>query len=150
VAVNDAERMNRTQSATKLLQYRERLLRGEGPPVANELSQRSALQPLHDEVGPAVVALAKLVDLDHIRMANPADETGLLLEAGDGTRSSEVFVQHLDCDRALQHQMMRAIDRAEASRGDEVLHDIVADLGAGSELRPIEVLVPLTLRHRRS
>ena len=95
--------------------------------LAEAVGKRPALDQLQDQVGDAVLA-AEVEDLEDVRMLQPRDRAGFLLEALSvvGVVGEEVG-QHLDRDVAVQRRVVGAVDRGHAAAADALQHPVGAE-----------------------
>ena len=104
--------------------------------------QRTAAADQRAEVGPVdeahvdeqpAVDLAVVVDGDDVRLAQPRDGVGLALEAAlvlgvIGQRGGQQF----QCDLAVAPRVIGAVDLAHATRTDDALDPVLAELLHGN------------------
>jgi hypothetical protein len=107
--------------------------------VPQDFVQRRPFEQLerHEEV--AVAALPEVVEHDHVRVAQPADDQRLAPEAVEqqialGGAAEEFAAQHLDGDPPPDGELQRPIDDAHPAPGDDRLEteptrDERADVG---------------------
>lgn len=97
-------------------------------------AQRLALDVLHHKVGHALL-LAEVQHRHDVRMVEPRDEPGLLLEAADEARiQGSGRKQDLDRDVALESQLMGLVDDGHSSLA-QLGDDAVAGPHPAGEVR---------------
>ena len=131
IAVDDADRVRCRQTGAQLAHQRRDLGQGQATRL-HALTQRAALQVLHDVVLAAAFQLADVEDVDEVDVANAADEPRLLQKArGRILLAHHLAAQDLDGGLVAQGAVLGGIDHAHATladqRDDAVLADRLAD-----------------------
>jgi hypothetical protein len=87
------------------------------------VAQRPAFYPLHGEVG-GVALSADVVDGQDVRVVERRRGPRFLLEALDAVHRREAGCENLDGDRALQPEVVRAVDLTHPALAD-LLEDAI-------------------------
>ena len=100
---------------------------GEAMPVAVACDRLAAHQ-FHDEVGPAALGGARVVDGCDVIVAQQGERLTLLLEAGEHRLGVHAGLDEFEGDVALDRlALVRVIDDAEAAFADYIKQPIWAD-----------------------
>ena len=123
VAVHEATAVRRVERAGDLGEERERAVGGERQLGA----QVVALDEAHRQIQLAV-ALARLVDRDHVRVVERGRELRLAQEAAaEALVAGELGSNQLQRHRALERDVERAVDDAHPAAADDRLDPVAAE-----------------------
>ena len=132
VAVHDAARVRRLQTARDLRGYGERFAGRQRSPV-KKVAQRLAVEKLRNCVTHAVV-VAEVVNRQDVGVRNRRHRTRLALEACDAIGiGGEGFRQNLDRDLAAQVRIVSPIHFAHSAGADRADDFVGAEARAGHE-----------------
>ena len=116
-------------------QRRHRLLGREGAVLLDVDVERLAAQVLHDEVLPPVGELPEAEDVDDPavmrRVHRPRLGQQPLEVAGAG---GDLRAQHLDRHRLADERLHPAVDEPHSAHADELLHAVLAEVGANHRI----------------
>ena len=147
VAVHDADRVREAEALGDAADERDGLRRGELAALQAG-GEILALEPLHREVGPAVVVAVR--DVADDRVVPQRREEPRLTQEARGVALAGVRAEELDRDEAARRAVARAVHLAHgaAAREGLELEAIVEDAHASSPRRsrePAKHLAPLAL-----
>ena len=115
------------QTAEDRSQHRGDGMRRHGPAFAEQLTQRAALDQLHDQVGEAraVITEALVVDRDEPGILEPGHGARLALEPRQELGVARVpGIHHLEGHRAVQPKIQAAVHRGHPAGGDQGVHAV--------------------------
>ena len=122
--MQDVVVVQRLEAEPDLAHDLQRLADGE-PVDLEPVRERALVGVRHDEVGPAVVELTRVVHRHHVRRLDLAEEPSLLDEpAADVVVLGPVVRQHLDRDGRVELLVVGEPDGGEAAGADPPPNDV--------------------------